>query len=89
MYVSSRPQPTTLVIALFSCFSQVEEEFEIDLNDNEPEFLRGQTQKTGVEMSPIKRAAMTQVRMSVACKPLWECSGSSESCVSAVWGGTE
>jgi hypothetical protein len=50
----------------------VEEEFEIDLNDNEPDFLRGQTQKTGVEMSPIKivknpdgsmqRAAMTQVR---------------------------
>lgn len=51
--------------------AQVEEEFEIDLNDVEPEFLRGQTTKTGVEMSPIKivknpdgsmqRAAMTQV----------------------------
>lgn len=50
---------------------QVEEEFEIDLNDNEPDFLKGQTQKTGIEMSPIKivknpdgsmqRAAMTQV----------------------------
>lgn len=50
---------------------QVEEEFEIDLNDNEPDFLKGQTTKTGVEMSPIKivknpdgsmqRAAMTQV----------------------------
>jgi len=50
----------------------VEEEFEIDLNENEPGFLRGQTTKTGVEMSPIKivknpdgsmqRAAMTQVR---------------------------
>jgi ATP-dependent RNA helicase DHX8/PRP22 len=49
----------------------VEEEFEIDLNDNEPDFLKGQTQKTGIEMSPIKivknpdgsmqRAAMTQV----------------------------
>lgn len=53
---------------------QVEEEFEIDLNDAEPQFLRGQTTKTGVEMSPIKivknpdgsmqRAAMTQVRAS-------------------------
>lgn len=49
----------------------MEEEFEVDLNDVEPEFLRGQTTKTGVEMSPIKivknpdgsmqRAAMTQV----------------------------
>ncbi len=50
----------------------MEEEFEIDLNDAEPQFLRGQTTKTGVEMSPIKivknpdgsmqRAAMTQAR---------------------------
>jgi hypothetical protein len=56
---------------------QVEEEFEIDLNDNEPDFLRGQTQRTGVEMSPIKivknpdgsmqRAAMTQVGAGVQC----------------------
>ena len=56
--------------------AQVEEEFEIDLNDAEPQFLRGQTTKTGVEMSPIKivknpdgsmqRAAMTQASRLVA-----------------------
>ena len=55
----------------------MEEEFEIDLNDVEPEFLKGQTTKTGVEMSPIKivknpdgsmqRAAMTQVGVAPAC----------------------
>jgi ATP-dependent RNA helicase DHX8/PRP22 len=48
-----------------------EEEFEIDLNDQEPEFLKGHSSKSGIEMSPIKivknpegsmqRAAMTQV----------------------------
>jgi ATP-dependent RNA helicase DHX8/PRP22 len=48
-----------------------EEEFEIDLNDAEPEFLKGHSSKSGIEMSPIKivknpegslqRAAMTQV----------------------------
>lgn len=47
-----------------------EEEFEIDLNDTEPEFLKGSSTKSGIEMSPIKivknpdgslqRAAMTQ-----------------------------
>ncbi|GAX74379.1 hypothetical protein CEUSTIGMA_g1827.t1 [Chlamydomonas eustigma] len=47
-----------------------EEEFEIDLNDTEPEFLKGAGTKSGIEMSPIKivknpdgslqRAAMTQ-----------------------------
>jgi hypothetical protein len=51
---------------------EAEEEFEIDLNDEEPEFLKGHSTKSGVEMSPIKivknpegsmqRAAMTQVR---------------------------
>ncbi|KAI3436603.1 hypothetical protein D9Q98_006020 [Chlorella vulgaris] len=56
--------------ALAKVDADVEEEFEIDLNDNEPDFLKGQTQKTGIEMSPIKivknpdgsmqRAAMTQ-----------------------------
>lgn len=55
----------------------MEEEFEIDLNDAEPQFLRGQTTKTGVEMSPIKivknpdgsmqRAAMTQARSGRGC----------------------
>ena len=49
-----------------------DEEFEIDLNDTEPEFLKGNSTKSGIEMSPIKivknpdgslqRAAMTQVR---------------------------
>ena len=48
----------------------VEEEFEVDLNDAEPEFLKGQSGRGGVEVSPIKivknpdgsmqRAAMTQ-----------------------------
>lgn len=49
---------------------QVEEEFEIDINDDEPEFLKGHSSKSGIELSPIKivknpdgslqRAAMTQ-----------------------------
>ncbi|KAK2080151.1 hypothetical protein QBZ16_000004 [Prototheca wickerhamii] len=49
---------------------EVEEEFEIDINDAEPPFLAGQSSKTAGEMSPIKivknpdgsmqRAAMTQ-----------------------------
>jgi ATP-dependent RNA helicase DHX8/PRP22 len=49
---------------------EAEEEFEIDLNDTEPEFLKGSSTKSGIEMSPIKivknpdgslqRAAMTQ-----------------------------
>ncbi|KFM27366.1 putative pre-mRNA-splicing factor ATP-dependent RNA helicase [Auxenochlorella protothecoides] len=49
---------------------EVEEEFEIDINDEEPLFLKGQSSKSGGEMSPIKivknpdgsmqRAAMTQ-----------------------------
>jgi hypothetical protein len=56
-----------------------EEEFEIDLNDAEPEFLKGHSSKSGIEMSPIKivknpegslqRAAMTQVRGSGALRP--------------------
>ncbi|MEW5307724.1 MAG: hypothetical protein WDW36_010101 [Sanguina aurantia] len=47
-----------------------EEEFEIDLNDEEPEFLKGASSRSGLEMSPVKivknpdgsmqRAAMTQ-----------------------------
>lgn len=46
-----------------------EEEFEIDINENEPEFLRGRTEKSGMAMSPprivkapdgsLNRAAMT------------------------------
>jgi hypothetical protein len=48
-----------------------QEEFEIDLNDDEPEFLKGHSSRSGIEMSPIKivknpegsmqRAAMTAV----------------------------
>eukprot|EP00803_Ostreobium_quekettii_P000314 evm.model.scf_193.5 EVM.evm.TU.scf_193.5 scf_193:32945-51100(-) len=47
-----------------------DEEFEIDINEDEPAFLKGQSSKSGVEMSPVKivknpdgsmqRAAMTQ-----------------------------
>lgn len=36
---------------------QVEEEFEIDLNDAEPDFLKGQTQKTGGACALRMRAA--------------------------------
>eukprot|EP00884_Botryococcus_braunii_P019060 jgi/Botrbrau1/5838/Bobra.0366s0019.1 len=48
----------------------VEEEFEVDINEVEPEFLKGNSSRSGREMSPIKivknpdgslqRAAMTQ-----------------------------
>lgn len=48
---------------------EIEEEFEIDINEDEPLFLKGQSTKSGVELSPIKivknpdgsmqRAAMT------------------------------
>lgn len=48
-----------------------QEEFEIDLNDDEPEFLKGHSSRSGIEMSPVKivknpegsmqRAAMTAV----------------------------
>lgn len=48
-----------------------EDTFEVDLNENEPKFLSGQSSHSGLEMSPIKivknpdgslqRAAMTQV----------------------------
>lgn len=30
------------------------EDLEIDMNDNEPPFLRGQTTKAGVNLSPIR-----------------------------------
>lgn len=53
------------------CMQDNHEEFEIDLNDDEPEFLKGHSSRSGIEMSPIKivknpegsmqRAAMTQV----------------------------
>ena len=49
------------------------DEFEIDLNDAEPSFLKGVGSKSGIEMSPIKivknpdgtmqRSAMTQVSL--------------------------
>lgn len=56
-----------------------QEEFEIDLNDDEPEFLKGHSSRSGIEMSPVKivknpegslqRAAMTQVRAAGAGLP--------------------
>lgn len=55
-----------------------QEEFEIDLNDDEPEFLKGHSSRSGIEMSPVKivknpegsmqRAAMTQVGLGAVCK---------------------
>lgn len=56
-----------------------QEEFEIDLNDDEPEFLKGHSSRSGIEMSPIKivknpegsmqRAAMTAVsHLAVCCR---------------------
>ncbi|KAK9907427.1 hypothetical protein WJX75_003407 [Coccomyxa subellipsoidea] len=60
----------------------VEEEFEIDINDEEPEFLKGQSAKSGVEVSPVKivanpdgslqRAAMTQSALSKERRELRE-----------------
>jgi len=35
-------------------FEETEEEFEVELGDAEPAFLRGQTQRSGKELSPIK-----------------------------------
>jgi ATP-dependent RNA helicase DHX8/PRP22 len=53
-----------------------QEEFEIDLNDDEPEFLKGHSSRSGIEMSPVKivknpegsmqRAAMTAVSAAAA-----------------------
>lgn len=49
----------------------VEADFEVDINEAEPLFLKGHTQRSGIEMSPIRivknpdgsmqRAALTQV----------------------------
>eukprot|EP00933_Yihiella_yeosuensis_P000422 TRINITY_DN10064_c3_g1_i1.p1 TRINITY_DN10064_c3_g1~~TRINITY_DN10064_c3_g1_i1.p1 ORF type:complete len:1136 (+),score=282.77 TRINITY_DN10064_c3_g1_i1:138-3545(+) len=54
--------------------SDIEEDYEIELQEKEPVFLRGQTTKTGVTLSPIKvvkepdgslaRAASTQTSLS-------------------------
>ncbi len=50
----------------------VEEEFEIDINDEEPEFLKGQSAKSGVEVSPVKIVAnpdgSLQVRHSICVR---------------------
>jgi hypothetical protein len=35
----------------------IEEEFEVDINDSEPAFLKGQSAKSGVEVSPVKIVA--------------------------------
>lgn len=34
-----------------------EEEFEIDINEQEPAFLKGQSTKNGAEVSPVKIVA--------------------------------
>lgn len=58
------------------------EEFEIDINEDEPPFLAGQSSKSGIEMSPIKivknpdgslqRAAMTQTALAKERRELRE-----------------
>ncbi|KAK9841672.1 hypothetical protein WJX74_009878 [Apatococcus lobatus] len=60
----------------------VEEEFEVDINEAEPQFLQGQSSRSGVEVSPIKivknpdgslqRAAMTQSALSKERRELRE-----------------
>ena len=35
----------------------IEEEYEVDINNTEPEFLKGQSTKSGVEVSPVKIVA--------------------------------
>jgi hypothetical protein len=64
---------STHIQLLCNAFQDDQEEFEIDLNDDEPEFLKGHSSRSGIEMSPIKivknpegsmqRAAMTAVSL--------------------------
>lgn len=59
-----------------------DEEFEIDINEDEPPFLSGQSSKSGIEMSPVKivknpdgslqRAAMTQTALAKERRELRE-----------------
>jgi hypothetical protein len=68
--------PTTCCICQ-NALQDDQEEFEIDLNDDEPEFLKGHSSRSGIEMSPIKivknpegsmqRAAMTAVSTLLQC----------------------
>lgn len=63
-----------LVQGLMHVDDDVEEEFEIDINDEEPEFLKGQSTKSGVEVSPVKIVAnpdgSLQVRPRLLPSPL-------------------
>lgn len=53
----------------------LEDEFEIDINEQEPAFLKGQSAKSGGEVSPIKIVAnpdgTLQVLLSSFC--CWNC----------------
>jgi ATP-dependent RNA helicase DHX8/PRP22 len=44
-----------------------EEEYEIDLNDEEPAFLKGCSSRSGIEMSPIKIVKNMEGSMQVRC----------------------
>ena len=76
--VESSPEPEPEINPFTEM--DIEEEFEIDINEEEPAFLKGQSSKSGVEMSPIKivknpdgtlqRAAMTQSALAKERKEL-------------------
>ena len=59
-----------LVQGLMHVDDDVEEEFEIDINDEEPEFLKGQSAKSGVEVSPVKIVANPDGSLQVRPRPL-------------------
>lgn len=59
-----------LVQGLMHVDDDVEEEFEIDINDEEPEFLKGQSTKSGVEVSPVKIVANPDGSLQVRPQPL-------------------
>ncbi len=48
----------------------MEEEFEIDINEAEPAFLKGQSSRSGVEVSPIKIVKNPDGSMQVRGHPL-------------------
>ena len=46
-----------------------EEEFEIDINEQEPAFLKGQSAKNGAEVSPVKIVANPDGSLQVIILP--------------------
>ena len=46
-----------------------EEEFEIDINEQEPAFLKGQSTKNGAEVSPVKIVANPDGSLQVIILP--------------------